>query len=76
MEINEFIKDFAAQWDDTELDVLMPECEFHDLDEWSSLIGLAILNMVAKKYNVKLLPTELRSCVTIKELFDLVQSKL
>lgn len=76
MELNEFIKNFADQWDETEMEVFTPDCEFHELEEWSSLVGLAILNMCAKKYNVKVLPAELKACVTIQNVFDLVQSKL
>lgn len=76
MELNEFIKNFANQWDDTEAEVFTPDCEFHELEEWSSLTGLAILNMIAKKYGVKLAPAELRACVTIQNLYDLIQSKM
>jgi len=75
MELNEFLKNFANQWDETEPEVFTPECEFHELEEWSSLVGLAILNMVAKKYNVKLTPAELRGCVTIQDVYTLIQSK-
>lgn len=75
MEIKEFIKNFAAQWDETEMSEFTPDCVFHDLEEWSSLTGLAILNMIAKKYGVKVAPAELKACVTIKNVFDLVESK-
>ena len=74
--MEEFIKNFAAQWDDTELDEFTPECEFHELDEWSSLTGLAILNMIKKKYGVVVAPAEMKACATIKDLFDVIQSKL
>lgn len=74
--MEEFIKNFSAQWDETDASEFTPECVFHDLEEWSSLVGLAILNMVAKKYGVKIAPAELKACVTIKDVFDLVQSKL
>ena len=73
--MEEFIKNFAAQWDETEASEFTPECEFHDLEEWSSLTGLAILNMIAKKYGVKVAPAELKACVTIKDVYDLVESK-
>lgn len=76
MEINEFIKNFADQWDETEAEVFTPECEFHELEEWSSLVGLAILNMIAKKYVVKVAPAELKNAVTIEDVYNLVQSKL
>ena len=73
--MKEFIKHFANQWDETEIEVFIPECEFHELEEWSNLTGLAILNMIDKKYSVKVTPTELKACVTIQDVYDLVQSK-
>jgi acyl carrier protein len=75
MEMNEFLKNFGMQWDETEASEFTPECVFHDLEEWSSLVGLAILNMIVKKYGVKVAPAELKACVTIKDVFDVVQSK-
>lgn len=73
--MEDFIKNFANQWDETEPEVFTPDCEFHELEEWSSLTGLAILNMVAKKYGVRITPMELKNCVTIADLYNLIQSK-
>lgn len=73
--MEDFIKNFANQWDETEPEVFTPECEFHELDEWGSLIGLAIMNMIAKKYGVKIAPAELKACVTIADVYNLIQSK-
>lgn len=75
MEMKEFIERFADQFDDTELTEFKPETIYRDLDEWSSLNGLAILNMIEKKYGVKLMPTELKSTNTIEDVYKLVQSK-
>ncbi|GHT15898.1 acyl carrier protein [Bacteroidia bacterium] len=75
MELNNFIKNIAAQFDDTDVSVFAADTNFRELDEWSSLVALAVLNMLEKKYAVKLLPTEMRSANTIQELFDLVKSK-
>lgn len=74
--MEEFINNFANQWDETEAEVFVPECVFHELEEWSSLVGLAILNMIAKKYGVKVAPAELKAAVTIEDVYELVQSKL
>ena len=71
--MEDFIKNFANQWDDTEPEVFTPDCEFHELEEWSSLVGLAILNMIAKKYGVKLTPAELKACVTIADVYNSIQ---
>ena len=73
--MEEFIKIIANQWDETDASEFTPECEFHELEEWSSLTGLAILNMIAKKYGVKVAPAELKACVTIEDVYKLVESK-
>ena len=75
MEMKDFVVNFANQFDDTEMDVFAPETEFRSLEEWSSLTGLAVLNMIAKKYEVKITPAELKSVETVEALFNLVQSK-
>lgn len=75
MEINDFIQQFSDQFDDTDLSAFIPETIYRNLDEWSSLTALAIMNMIDKKYNVRLKNEEMRSTTTIKELFDLVKSK-
>ena len=75
MDIKEFIADFADQFDETELDEFTPETEYRDLDEWSSLTGLAILNMISKKYGVKITANEVKETNTIESLYNLVVSK-
>ena len=77
MEINEFIKNFADQFDDTELEEFKPETNYReDLDEWSSLNGLAILNMIEKKYGVKITASEIKETTTIEDVFNMVKSKM
>ena len=56
MDANEFIKNFAAQFDDTDASEFNLDTRFRELDEWSSLNALAILNMISKKYSVVLKP--------------------
>lgn len=76
MDANDFIKNFAAQFDDTDASEFTLETKFRELDEWSSLNALAILNMIGKKYSVVLKPEEMKPTNTVQDLFDLVQSKL
>lgn len=76
MEIKDFIQNFADQFDDTGASVLTPETNFRELEEWSSMMGLAILAMVDDEYDVQLKADEMRKTTTIQELFDLVNSKL
>lgn len=74
MDINEFISNFADQFEDTDVSSFTPDTKFRELDEWSSLIALSILAMVDEEYDVQLKADEMRKTNTIKELFDLVNS--
>ena len=75
MEIKEFIENFAAQCDDTDASVFTPETVFHELDEYSSLIALSIIAMLDEEYDVTLKGDDMRSAVSIEELFNIVKSK-
>lgn len=76
MEINEFIENFAAQFDDTDASVFTPATVFHELDEYSSLIALSIIGMVDEEYDVTLKGDDMKSAVTIEDLFNIVKNKL
>lgn len=76
MNTNEFLKNFADIFDDTDISEFSLEMEFRDLDEWSSLHALAALNMIEIKYSIKLDPSEMKETNTIQELYNLVISKL
>ena len=75
MEIKEFIENFADQFDDTEASEITVETNFRDLEEWSSMIGLSLLNMSEKKYGIQLTFDELRSANTVQDLFDIILKK-
>lgn len=76
MDIQKFIESFAEQFDDTEFEVFKQDTVFHDLDEYSSIIALSIISMVDEEYGVSLTGNEMKSAVTIEDLFNTVQSKL
>lgn len=75
MEIKEFIEHFAEQFEETDINEFKPETVFHDLEEYTSLIALSIILMVDEEYNVTIDGNEMKSCVTIEDLFNLVQKK-
>ena len=76
MEIKEFIRNFAVQFDETDASEIKNVTRFRELDEWSSLNALAVLNMIRKNYDVILKLDEMKTADTVQELFDLVNSKL
>lgn len=75
MELNEFVAHFAEQFDDTDASVFTPETVFHELDEWSSLIGLSVIAMVDEEYGVALKGDDVKSSVTIEDLFNKVKAR-
>lgn len=75
MEIKEFIENFVDQFDDLELKNVTPETVMRDIDEWSSMIGLSLLNMAEKEYGVTLTFDELRNAITVQNLFDTIANK-
>lgn len=75
MEIKEFIENFVDQFDDLELADVKPESVMRDFDEWSSMIGLSLLNMAEKSYGVQLTFDELRNAITVQDLFDVISKK-
>jgi len=75
MEITDFLRNFANQFDDTDSSEINVDTNFRNLEEWSSIVSLAVLNMIEKKYNVTIIFSELRGINTVQELFDLVLQK-
>lgn len=75
MKIKEFISNFADQFDDTDVSEIKAETVFRDLDEWSSMTGLAVLNMCDNEYGVQLTFDELKHAITVQNLFDIVEKK-
>lgn len=76
MELKEFVANFAEQFDDTDASEITATTVFHDLDEYSSLIALSIIAMVDEEYDVQLKGDDMRSAVTVEDLFNIVKSKV
>ena len=75
MEISKFIADFAEQFDDTDASEIQEDTVFHELDEWSSLVGMSLIAMVKTEYGRTITGKEIRECVTVRDLFNMISSK-
>ena len=75
MNLEEFVNNFAEQFDDTDPSEIQANTAFHDLEEWSSLTGMSVIAMAKTIYGKSLTGSELRSCVTVEDLFKLLSSK-
>lgn len=76
MNIEEFIENFAAQFDETDPEIIVSDTKFKELDEWSSLTALSIIAMVDDEYDVIIKGNDILKAETIQDLFEIVQKKL
>lgn len=75
MDLQEFIENFADQFDDTDASEITATTNYRELEEWSSLIALSVIAMVDDEYDVTLKGDDITGCETVEDLFNLVQSK-
>lgn len=75
MELNDFIKNFAEQFDETDASAFSKDTRFKELEEWSSLVAMSIIAFAKTSFNKVVTGKEIRSCDTIEDLYKLVVSK-
>lgn len=76
MELQEFINNFADQFDDIDASTLKGDTVFKELDDWNSLVALSVIAMIDEEYDVTLKGNDITSSNTIEDLFNTVKSKL
>lgn len=74
--LNEFVELFAEQFDETDASEIQASTHFHDLEEWSSLIGLSVIAMVDEEFDVALKGDDVKTSVTVEDLYNKVIAKL
>ena len=75
MNINDFISAFAEEFEETPEDKFRPDTVFKQLGEWDSLMSLSILAMIDEIVGKRVTGSELRSCETIEDLYNLSMNK-
>ena len=74
--LDEFVQLFAEQFDETDANEIEASTKVHDLDEWSSLIGLSVIAMVDEEFEVALKGDDVKNASTVEDLYKVVVSKL
>lgn len=75
MTLDEFVKAFAAEFDETPEDQFKADTEYKSLEEWGSLTALSIIALAMEGFEKKITGADLRACSTIKDLYNLIQTK-
>ena len=74
--LEEFVALCAEQFIDTDASEITAGTAFHELDEWSSLLGLSLIGMVAEEFNIGLKGDDIKNAVTLEDLYHRVLAKL
>jgi len=73
MDLKDFIEKFAEQFEETEIS--SANTSFKELEEWSSLMSLAIIAMVDEEYGVRVKGDDIKDANTIEDLFKIALSR-
>lgn len=76
MSIEEFIQKIESEIEELPKGSLKPDTSYRQLPEWSSMHALIIIALCETEYNVTLTGEDLRSCVTVNDLYSLVKSRM
>ena len=74
--LEEFVALFAEQFDETDPSTIKADTVFHDLDEWSSLIGLSVIALADEEFEVALKGDDVKNVVTVEDLYNIIISKV
>ena len=75
MELENFIRQVSDSLADLPEAPLNAETDFKGLKAWDSLAILTVTDTIDCEYDVLLKKDDYQSCVTLRELYDLVLSK-
>ena len=75
MTLDEFVKAFAAEFDETPEDQFKADTEFKTLEEWGSLTAVSIISMVDENMDKTITGADIRASKTIEDLYNLANSK-
>jgi acyl carrier protein len=76
MELNNFIENIRLQFEETDVSHINERTHFQELDEWSSLVAMGVISMIDEEYGVDVNGDDIRSSITVNDLFELVKNRL
>jgi acyl carrier protein len=76
MNLDQFIENFVDLFDETDPDTIQATTHFKEVEEWSSLVALSVIAMIDEEYDVEFRGDDIRNSTTIKDLYDIVKSRV
>ena len=75
MDRTEFLANFAEQFEETDHNEIQFDTHFRDFDEWSSFVGMMLIAMAKVSYGKSISGEELKKCVTVEDVYNLINNK-
>lgn len=75
MTLEEFVKAFADEFDETPAEQFKSDTVYKGLEEWGSLTALSIIALAMEEFGKKITSADLRNCNTIEDLYHLILTK-
>lgn len=71
----QFLEQFAQQFEETDPSTIQLGTNFREIEEWSSMMALVVIAMVDSEYGIKLTGDDIRNSNTVEDLYKVVSSK-
>jgi len=73
MDLQDFIRKIAEQFEDTNASEFGAATEFMSLVDWSSMVALSIIAMIDEEYGVTIKGDDLGKSQTVEDLFNVAK---
>jgi acyl carrier protein len=70
-----FITNLINQFDPTPTEEVTEDTNFRHIENYDSVTALSIIAMIEDEYDVNLRFADIKDCVTVGDLFNLIKSK-
>lgn len=74
MTIEEFVKKVQGELQDTPAEQVTADTNYKELEEWGSLTSLSLISMIEEEYDKLITGADVRSCNSVRELWEYVES--
>lgn len=74
MELKDLVRIFDEVLNMDHTEMITESTDFKEIDAWSSLTAFDLSAKINEEFGIKLRGIQIRTCKTIKELFDMINA--
>lgn len=75
MNLDEFLKNFIDQFEDSDQDKITVESKFKELNTWDSLTMMMVIGCIKTEYDIDITATEINNCDSVEDVFNFLLTK-